>query len=333
MGRFAASLGGLLLLLLGNGEFVFAADGAGPKNLRKAGDATGPGTQIVDGDRVNTIERYPYMAGLTNQPSNRRLGACGGALIHPRVVLTHAACDVSQEDPPPRDDDDSIVTRWEVDVGRWNWVKEVEGDAFDTHDVQDVIRHPGWTGDLWAADDPDFALVLLRTPSTMVPVTLARDEDDSTVGNIAAVLGWGIETRTLEAPLTISTKLKEATIRIAAADTCGMYKLEEQAASEVTSGDVEVVGTDTEEATTISFLVNVTLESSENDDDIVPEDESDCHTFVEEFEQALETALPTTKTVVTNVALALIDNVLPCATDPPQGNQRRLKRKKKKESH
>ena len=55
---------------------------------------------------------------------------------------------------------------------------------------------------------------------------MARDEDAVTAGEWAVVLGRGIETHVLQAPLKISHQLQEAEIRIATDDACGRYLTE-----------------------------------------------------------------------------------------------------------
>ena len=72
---------------------------------QRAEAAAGPGTRIVDGEVFDPVERHPHKASLMNTPSSRRVGAGGGDLVHPRVVLAAAHCRVHAEEPPPTDGD------------------------------------------------------------------------------------------------------------------------------------------------------------------------------------------------------------------------------------
>lgn len=199
-------------LILWRGRSVAADHGASAKH----GRVSGPATNVVGGRIVDPVERFPYMVGF--YPSRR----CGAVLVHPRVLLTAAHCGASLADFPAT-----------VDVGRWNWAEAAGGDAFDTHRIQDHIRHPEWTGTLGT---PDFALMLLETASNMTLATLARNKDDAPAGETAVVVGWG---RVNDTDTVRSDVLREAGTRIVTDDVCAGYGVVGAASYELCADDVD----------------------------------------------------------------------------------------------
>ena len=138
-----------------------------------AGPAIAAPSSIIGGVDANG-DAWPWIVSLADSRGNH---FCGGALIHPEIVLTAAHClsGLSAQ---------NIVAR--VGLQRQN----AAGSA-DITTVSAILSHPNYSS---RTTDNDIALVQLSEPSSKPIVRLITDEVESSLipgGTSVRVQGWG----------------------------------------------------------------------------------------------------------------------------------------------
>jgi secreted trypsin-like serine protease len=133
----------------------------------------------VMGGCVTSIDEFPWQVSLFRTGGGTQLGShfCGGSVVAPRWVLTAAHCieDFLPTDPSP------------MAVYFGSTSLEAGGQIVD---VQTIYGHPDYRG----VGSDDIALLELRNPISVTPVTLSMDveaRDLERVGAEAIVIGWG----------------------------------------------------------------------------------------------------------------------------------------------
>ncbi len=122
---------------------------------------------------------WPYQAALLNaaDPDAETAQLCGGTLIEPSWVLTAAHCVDFLSSP----------AQINISVGI-NDLRTVT--ASDRIPVEQITIHPSWNP---VTSQNDYALLLLRTPSSRTPADMiASSEASSTnAGQPGEIAGWG----------------------------------------------------------------------------------------------------------------------------------------------
>jgi Trypsin len=148
---------------------------------RAAPETDKPSTRIVGGKNA-TVGAYPWMAALVdrNNPGNFDGQVCGGALVHPRWVLTAAHCV-----------ENDAAENLSVIVG----ASDLNAAGLQRINVRKVIIHPKWNT---ASSDSDLALLLLEqaAPASITPLEIINDPALALPGTMATFMGWGKLTET-----------------------------------------------------------------------------------------------------------------------------------------
>ena len=144
-----------------------------------------PATRIVGG-KTASPGAYPWMTALLDRhdPNNFTAQTCGGALIHPRWVLTAAHC-VEYD----------AAENLSVIVG----ATDLNAAGLQRINVRKIIIHPNWNT---ASSDSDIALLLLDqpAPASITPLQIINDPDLALPGTLATFMGWGKLTETGTSP-------------------------------------------------------------------------------------------------------------------------------------
>lgn len=161
----------------------------------------------IIGGKPSQTNAYPWMAALEYVGSSDNYNGhfCGGALIHPRYVITAAHC---IEDVEPSE----IF----VLLG----VNNLDDPDFDAFAVVDIIIHPEWDNYYF---EPDVALLVLDRPATeyqTLPI-IPPDSSLDAVGAVARAIGWGAtdtevsefpsELREVDLPILSNVQVNTAT--------------------------------------------------------------------------------------------------------------------------
>ncbi|MEC8050544.1 MAG: serine protease [Myxococcota bacterium] len=128
---------------------------------------------IIGGVNANE-EAWPWIVSLSDSRGNH---FCGGALIHPEIVVTAAHCLTNMSAR-------NIVAR--VGLEQQN----AAGSA-DITQVSAILSHPNYSS---RSSDNDIALVQLSEPSSKPIVRLITDEVEGSLipgGTTVRVQGWG----------------------------------------------------------------------------------------------------------------------------------------------
>jgi len=118
---------------------------------------------------------WPYQAALISSSTLNQF--CGGTLIEPSWVLTAAHCVDFLGSPE----------QIRVAVGITDLTTVTAAQRIP---VERITIHPGWDP---STDENDFALLLLKDPSSQAPATLISpaNEAASQPPNIGEIAGWG----------------------------------------------------------------------------------------------------------------------------------------------
>ena len=125
------------------------------------------GTLIVGGTKVTNVNSYPWITSL-----QRGSHYCGGALIHPKWVLTAAHCGPGTP---------SLI--------RMKTLKHKSGGVTAT--AKRMITHPAYDPETM---ENDIALIELNSPVNNVPlVQIATSDLYNGAGELLKVIGWGTQ--------------------------------------------------------------------------------------------------------------------------------------------
>jgi secreted trypsin-like serine protease len=166
---------------------VATAAVAHPSRLARGG---GVAHAAVVGGQTAIPPSWPWLAFIADTLNDT---ACSGTVISPMVVLTagHCAEDITSGLIQP-------ASAYEVVTGRLNWEDPSGGQVLH---VQAVIVNPGYTLTTFGTD---AALLILSSPTTAPPLTLAGSEDASLIdpGTVASIAGWGLTSGSATTPPT-----------------------------------------------------------------------------------------------------------------------------------
>ncbi|WP_445396901.1 S1 family peptidase [Streptomyces sp. LE64] len=150
----------------------------------------------IHGGKNTTTGAHPYMMQLRTAGGEH---VCGGTLVAPTKVLTAAHC--------VREADAALKLKV---VGGRTTLAATNGTV---RSVTDVRLHSRYDGFL--RNDAAVLTLSARMPYAPLPVAGPRDNAKYALGKTAKAVGWGLTARD-----TPATRLKEATLTIAALRTC-----------------------------------------------------------------------------------------------------------------
>jgi len=149
---------------------------------------------IINGHKA-VKGRYPYFATIEDY--------CGGALIAPDIVLAAGHCKGNKF---PR-----------LRVGTYSFVKDIEGEDYEKHNVIKMVRHPAWE----RLDEDeflhDFLLLKLERPSSHHFIRLNRHEGTPRNMQEITAMGMGYTHPDYESR---SDVLREVKLNAIANDVC-----------------------------------------------------------------------------------------------------------------
>lgn len=170
---------------------------------------------------------WPYQAALISSATLNQF--CGGTLIEPSWVLTAAHCVDFLSSPE----------QIRVAVGITDLTTVTADERIP---VERITIHPGWDP---STDENDFALLMLKSPSSQTPATLISpaNEAASQPPNIGEIAGWG---RTINGdPTSASSILLEADPPFVSNTDCATAYSSFDPAVMICAGDLAAGGVDT----------------------------------------------------------------------------------------
>jgi secreted trypsin-like serine protease len=156
--------------------------------------------RIIGGEPA-APDAWPWMVAIVRAggSDNRLAHFCGGALLHPRWVVTAAHCA-----------DGKRPETIEVLSGS----VDLDSPEMASHPVRRIVVHPDYRA--WSGDDHDIALLELETPrfaERILPVPPSGKIE----GEEGVVPGWGV---TAESSRTTPAELREVALPVVSNETC-----------------------------------------------------------------------------------------------------------------
>jgi secreted trypsin-like serine protease len=146
--------------------------------------AAGAAQASVVGGQEATPGSFPWMAFVVDFQGEGAL-TCSGTVLAPRVVLTAAHCVVNEQKDALND-----ATGYRVVTGVVNWTSPER----QMSEVSRMIPYPKWAPGSARDGFGDAALLVLATPTTAPPISIATRSDSRFlhIGTRARVAGWGM---------------------------------------------------------------------------------------------------------------------------------------------
>jgi secreted trypsin-like serine protease len=169
------------LLLVASLASAFVPRASAASNDVTAPDEEQAATRIVGGGYPS--QPWPWMASIEDTrdgASDYEQHFCGGALIHPRLVVTAAHCvlEDGQQSVP--------IGSLEVMLGK----TQLSAPGGEQIAVSRVVVHPNYGTPTSTAHD--MALLFLSRSSAQQPATILSPSVQLREGNSAGVMGWGL---------------------------------------------------------------------------------------------------------------------------------------------
>lgn len=144
--------------------------------------SSGPQTKVVGGYAPHPSQ-WPWMASIQDHTAHSNdyyQHFCGGALIHPRIVLTAAHCIVHPNGSPIRP-----TANLEVMLGKRR-LSDPGGEQIRVAQARYVSSYNSPV-----SFAHDLAFLILDRPSYMTPATMLRADYQLQEGFAATTMGWG----------------------------------------------------------------------------------------------------------------------------------------------
>jgi secreted trypsin-like serine protease len=194
MHRFATTASVLVLLLLAPSPAAQAAiaayraqlgANARPAQVARRRHGRAAAHAAIVGGTPASEDTFPWLAFIVYKSGGESLFSCTGTVVAPNVVLTAGHCAESVETGEVHE-----PSSYTVITGNVQWT----ASARQVSSVSRVIVYPGFDRGTLSGD---AALLVLSTPTTAPPITLASATSDPPIlkaGTAGIVAGWGKST-------------------------------------------------------------------------------------------------------------------------------------------